>query len=657
MTRSIENINYSEQEKSSETEFTNLFPEIYANPPLEDTSLVYSVPVKGEWHNGNLQKMMHAMFSQKATNRPFEVEIIANIGSGIHNLIDKDLGNGSFTIKSEIPEDANYYAKDCFESLKESREMIKFVKKIIEIQRLARAVALDKTDYKAQEDLSEAIKSIDDPLLKDIADLAVKNADNISLALVDATKTDFYDSVYKSANISTFRTIGADVASERFKNKDTVIGFFDADSVMEDNNSVENIQNIFESNPDLHYIFTGMAYLPPGYSKRFVSSSPKETVYRTAIYNESIMHGSPQIYFKLSDYETLKEISAWQSPGFTGHEDFDTARRLIYHFGDLQKGLLTESCIYAPTALTSDRIDGNMDSSVRNSEYKKCVDDLTPDLARLFSMKNIINEFIAKKDNSEKKKILKELEHSRKHYLKMQKIQQKMNKLVLKSFILASEKGFISLQGQELDLDEEKIIKMRGGKALLHYARANNSLVREVLSDPDDMKAIKYYLGLGEDRSDFEYSAFRATIREYVGKVEPLDDLISDEEISVGVNKKEGANKDKQEVEDLRSLDSDVSFLHSFVAETLALADIYRTYFEVDHFEEYFLADDSLWPEDRESKKYDFNFGDQKERREMVRSQLDKTNSDSKGSGYLNFKTIPIYNLFKKLLKVGRKKY
>ncbi len=656
MVKSIENhIRRIEQENSNELEVTNLFPEIYANAPLDETSLVYSVPVKGEWYNGNLQRMMHAMLSQHVTNKPFEVEIIANIGYGIHNLLDKDMGNGSFSIKSEISEDTKDYVKDCFERLKEAREMTKFVKKIIEIQKLARIIASEKTNIEAEQNLFEIVNSIDDPLLKDLADLAVKKADSISIALIDATKTDFYNSVYKSANISAFRTIGADVASERFKNKDTVIGFFDADSVMETNNSVENIQNIFDSNPDLHYVFTGMAYLPPGYSKRFVSGSPKEVFSRTSLYNHTNMHGSPQIYFKLSDYETLKEIAGWQSSGFSGHEDFDTARRLIYHFGDLQKGLLTEGCLYAPTSLTSDRIDGNMDSRVRNCEYQKCVDDITPDLGKLFYMKDMIDGFIASQNDDERKKILKELKDSRKYYLKMQKIQQRMNKLVLKSLLLADEKGFIFIKGDSIDFDEKELLKMKGGKALLYYARANKNLISDVLSSVEDKKAIKYYLGIGSDEPDFESTPFRKVIREYVGEVEGLDDLINSKQMSA-VRGDESSGDNNWTVQDNRDLGSDISFLHSFTAETLALADIYRTYFETSHFEDSFLSEDYDWPRNRANKEYMYNFGDQKARRRMVASQLDAISPDVKRGGYFNFKMIPMYNLFKKLLKAGCKK-
>lgn len=56
-------------------------PEWFANPPLENTSLVYSVPFRGEWDNGQVLRMLYAMLSQRvAKGEAFEVELVANHG-------------------------------------------------------------------------------------------------------------------------------------------------------------------------------------------------------------------------------------------------------------------------------------------------------------------------------------------------------------------------------------------------------------------------------------------------------------------------------------------------------------------------------------------------------------------------------------------------
>ena len=54
MRENLEIISNREEEQAQQERGINKFPEIFANEALPDTSLVYSVPVMGEWKNGNL---------------------------------------------------------------------------------------------------------------------------------------------------------------------------------------------------------------------------------------------------------------------------------------------------------------------------------------------------------------------------------------------------------------------------------------------------------------------------------------------------------------------------------------------------------------------------------------------------------------------------
>src|SRR3989344_1936466 len=73
------------------TELGNAFPEIIANPQLENTSFIYSVPVMGEWKNGNLNRMLKGMLSQHPKQgESFELEVISNLGGGLDSLVVMD---------------------------------------------------------------------------------------------------------------------------------------------------------------------------------------------------------------------------------------------------------------------------------------------------------------------------------------------------------------------------------------------------------------------------------------------------------------------------------------------------------------------------------------------------------------------------------------
>ncbi len=604
-------LNQNKTEVEDNFEKTNFYPEIYANSPLQETALVYTVPVRGEWENGNLTRMLQAMFSQHMENaKPFEVEIITNIE------------------RSADPE-----------KKAESEKSVDFLKEIVEIQRLAR-MSVGDDDLSLQ--MRGKINAIDDVLLRNIVELAIIKAEKISLTLIDATKTDFSQTEYKEPGIGTFRTLGADIAAERFNNPETVIAMFDVDSLVEGNRSVEQIENIFKNNPQLHYFFAGMSYLPSGHSKEFISGSPKESMGRTMNYNSQSFRGSPQIYFRRASYERLQEISAGpQHSGFQGHEDFDTGRKLVYYFGKIQDGLLLEGSCFMPTSLTSDRLDGFMDSAVRHNDFiNKKTEELTEDVQRLIGFRKKIMKFIEKLPEGKKEIVLKELERARDYYLKRQKVQQRFNKVILNSLLQAKEKGFIRIVAGEVNLNEEEILKMQGGKALLHYVRVNKKVISEALSS-DDEQVIRYYLGKEKCLPNKRMTSFQLAVREYLGDVSPISPLI-------------------EEFKDERLSESKDSLLHPFSAETLALGHIYSKYFEPTDLlpseEEYANPEGYVgmkiydWPKDGK-KIIKSSFGDPIKRRAIAKEQINERQHEipTKKKGFFSFpiRSIPIFELFR----------
>ncbi len=61
-----------------------------ANPPLENTTLVYSVPVRGEWNNGHVQRLLQAMFAQRvAPEQALEINLVTNLGSLAQEIADE----------------------------------------------------------------------------------------------------------------------------------------------------------------------------------------------------------------------------------------------------------------------------------------------------------------------------------------------------------------------------------------------------------------------------------------------------------------------------------------------------------------------------------------------------------------------------------------
>lgn len=583
------------------------FPEIIADNPLENTTFVYSVPTMNEWKNGNLLRMLTGMFSQRPkSGEAFEIEVVTNIGPELGDLVSGDTSRYK-------PENLQKLQKKVSSSLEESDAAVDFLKKIINAQRISRILSATPTDKIATGQLEDILESVTDPIQKRIVQLAIEKAKSISLLVVDASHSLLKNTAYKGVSIGSLRTLGADVTKARFEDKPGIIfHLYDADTVPENNHVVSDIQTIYSQNPELNFLFTGMSNFPSGNSRSFISSSPGENLERSWAYSYTSIHGSPQISFRLKTYDSLKEISSWDLPGFRSSEDFDTSLRLTYCLGILQKKVLLNSDIYPPTSLTADRLDGTFDSEFRRKKYERQVghNEITESLTEYLlafrkRMFNLINE----QDPQKQEEIKLFLQKSEDHFLKKEKVQQRFNCLVMNTLIQALDNQFLRLDGDHLIIESKQIMTLTGGVALTQYIQSNQELIREILSSPDDIETIKFYLGLNKDLPRDYPNYFRLAIREYLGTVVSLDELSS-----IGVIKMNSPSYYPRAI-DLRSYSSKYSIMHPAIAEMMALRHTYNVFFETDDF----FDSNKYWPKNPKEKKIYVHYGSQKGRIKKIK--------------------------------------
>lgn len=640
--------------------------EMIANDPLEATSLVYSIPVMDEWKNGSLLRTLHALFSQhQDQDEAFEIEPIINIGPYLHYLSEIDpqtykpifdeSGHLVLKPKAEQEDKTITHAREALEEAKETR---RHLEKMVNIQKLAREAP---TNEEAKRKLQEELDNIPDPLEKELCTMIAEKAESISLAVIDATTTLFNDSPYQKANIGSIRSLGADMIMGRFPEKNMAISLYDADTVPENNNHTREIQKLFRDFPDLKYYFTGMAYHQGGAgSTEYFTTSPEYQLLHTSGYNNAAKHGSPQIVFTTEAYKKIEEISSWTNTGYFGSEDFDTAQRLIYHFGDMQEGFLHDAYAeghFPPTSLTGDRQTfgregGNFDSISRDS-LKTAGETVGLDVTYSFRLQHMF-DFYSKR-HPEKKQFAEEiLEKARPHFLKQQKVQQRFNQKVARSFLSALDSGAVALEDEKLIIDEEKILEMGTGTALLHYVRANKPIIESVLKSPEDREYLAYMLG---DSSQVPESLtpFQSALREYLGDVEPIPKLKKEDVITIidaDPTKKWSFHPEK--VVDNRNRLSKVSLLHSMVAELLALGSAITTGFEVIDMEHKVGVNDKDWPKDRSTQTIEKRLSSQEERMNYLKEKVPGlAESPEKESilSKIDFASFPLFRLWKYLKK------
>lgn len=658
-------------------ETTNFFPEIVANPPLENTSFIYTVPVRGEWRNGNLLRMLHAMFAQKIDeNHPFELEIVMNMGRQIHDLLPQNVSHNDFETNAQGDfilqmDGKGEKAEEAMQLLLESKEAAVYLKKIILGQALVQKIRNKPWDVESLKRLKQVVDTTTDPSQKEVLQLALKRADTIALSLIDASKTIFQETKYHFPSISTFRTLGADVAMARYQDRqsEVAIGLYDADSIPEGNTSVRAIQELFARKPNLKYVFTGLTYKAAGHSRDFFADSPREAVGRTVTYNNYLSHGSPQICFRLEAYKKLQEIEGWSELGFHGDEDRDTALRLVYHFGLFQEGLLLEDSIendvFTSTTLTSNRVDGFVDSPAVQADFElHGVRHITADLGQVLAFRNKVLGLIEALSPDKRSEALAYLDQARNHYEKRERVQQKMNKMTLNAFVESIERGDISSINEELVLNTAHVSRLNGGKALLHYVESNKEFIVSVLSSPKDFEVIKFLLGRRQGLPDGidELSPFQSAIREYVGDIVPLDVLQLNRAIDT---EKKTLNETGRKypyfiwkVSDLRTKDSRISLMHAFIQETLALGQTYKVFFETSKLQEVLYGPEGhntqyprSWPRNPSEQKLHLSFGKQEERVKEIAEKLQEivpqVEKRAPWYSFIDLKSFPLFRLFK----------
>jgi hypothetical protein len=587
-------------------------PEIIANPPLEGTSLVYSIPIRGEWANGNVVRLLHAMFSQKIeAGQAFELEFVANHG-GI--LIDPEM------LLSEERE------KSVQRTIEDMGKSIAFIKRLIQVQALARGLQQGANGTDPQTALGQLLDTVTDPVQREVLKLAAERAAQTSIMLVDTTKMDFEQTDYGYAGIESIRTLGIDAVMARYEGKeDIALHLFDVDTLPENNKTVQEIQTLFSKQPRLSYLFSGMTNPPRGISKDFVAQLNSDL---PLSYNRDFSHGSPQICFRLACYRKLREIANFQ---LIGDEDRDTASRLIYHFGQLQEGLLFEESLFqsptSPTYLTAARLDGFVDGSPFGRK-EGVVYPIEQDLAELIRFRAEIIKEIDSLVPFVKEVALEALARTRKEQEERQRLQQRLNRQVLHTFFTALEQNLIRLQDDTLDIDELKLAELPGGKALRFYLRNNHRLINELLASPQDLACLRYDLHLTEEfpREIQTRTPFQKALREYVGEIASCEELERDGVYDWTLEQRERESVPRIEVSDHRDKESRTSLLHPFSSELLALGHTYRVFFQTKDF--FKRRDPALsehnarvWPKnpDEQELPAPYKFGDQQARIEKLK--------------------------------------
>lgn len=573
---------------------------ILANQPLENTTLVLSIPAMGEWYNGNLLRLLQSLFSQNTRKgESFEIQIIINIGDQRKHL------------------------------LPEANESLMFLTKLIEVQKLLRA----SQENNGTDEIKSILFNCHDPIQRRILELAIRQVHQINLTVVNLTNADFSSTAYEKISISSLRTLGADLAKSRFSNNpNAVLGLYDADTIPENNKVVADVQNFFSSSPELSYLFLGMTYQPAGVSSDYLSGAPGYNIERTAKKpNGRFMQGSPQILFRLNTYNKIQEISFNEWFGEEGDEDDNTSFQLVYYFSLLQAqqlhDFLKNGNFNLPTSMTKDRDDGSFDSRLRVENIDS---DITPYIRNVFATREEITDRVKSLSAEEQLRITLYLDRVRKVFEKKQRVQQRMNRRVVKSLLKAVEMNIIKLVDKELRVQETTLLELDCGFALAHFVRSNPKLIIEFLQSTRDIQVAEYLLGIRPSsvpNEITELSPAQIALREYVGELHSLDDLESQGLLTVektGTSHCELQSSDfwydgeNWLVRDNRTNASKISLLHGCIAESLALGFIYKIFFERDGFIEYL---DSLnpnirekFPSNPENQERNLKFGNIKER-------------------------------------------
>lgn len=584
------------QSKEREKEYEKL--EWIANPPLEHTTLVYSVPVRGEWKNGHVLRMLQAMLAQRvAPQQACEVSLVANLGYLSDQIADGD--------EAALRKQA------------ETHQVIAFVKAVVEIQGLARernGARTTKKKLEVQEQIDARIAQVHDVVARNILKQSAYRAEEISISLVDATPM-----VLNS--IGRIRTLGIDALAARFEHNDQVVlSLFDGDTVPLDNRTVQEIQSLYAARPLLTYVFCSISDQAKGESKTQVSDT---NISRHIRYNSHWGSGSPQISFRLRAYEKLNKIVNFF---IIGDEDRDTAVRLGYHFNDLQDGLLFEASTIvklqsSPRVLTAARSDGFVDGRGEAREGSR--ENILANIKDVWTWQREIIAKIEGLNSPQKELAARTLRIAREKELHREKVQQRMNRTVIRSLLTAHEKGWIHEDDSgRFSIDEENARSLPGATALQHYVRANTELIRSVLASSDDLECVRYYAGITTEvpKNIHNLTPFQFALREYLGEVKDLGEApelkIFDED-SIPQSEPERTRTIANVVDD-RENDSMLSFWHGMTAELLALAYVDRAFFQSKAFASYQYNKTQHWDKEKGRESYRERYLGENEEADLV---------------------------------------
>lgn len=509
-------------------------PEVIANEKLPDLKMMYSIPVGKEWDNGYLVRSLRGFLSQKpGQGGSVEVNYLVNTGNLPAEHSKKDPKGNSHLDMEAINADPALAQR-----YKEAEQSLGFLRTVVEIQKLARtgqdiAGAVDSPD-KTKELVEAYITREPDPIRKDLLRLAASSAETVAVSAIDITHSNIGELGYSASMISNIRTLGADYAQKRMTdaqgNPNGIFMMYDADTLPETNRYSESVIKIFEGNPELKYLFTGISYLPAGVSKLLVADSPAFSTDRTMEYNLTPRKGSPQIAFKIEALKEIQEIAGYETESYHHDEDINTGFRLMRAFGDIENSLVTkDSLLVLPTSLTSDR-DGFVDGAGRLDNLNKTgisrsINNIILDRFRTYRTLNLA--LIDKIQDPQKKAQVKaELEQLRSVYERKQQVQIRFNRGVAKAFLEALASGDVRIQPGLVWINQESVLNKPMGKALAHYIDSNKGLISEIT--PEDLEVMKYYVGIREDYPDGirSISNFQDTMREYLGDYVSYDDMV-----------------------------------------------------------------------------------------------------------------------------------
>lgn len=558
-------------------------PEVIANPPLGNLRLIYSTPVYKEWKNGNLLRHTRAVLSQHLPEgSSIESNYVLNIGEWGGDL----RLTGDMEVKKADIEEERQAALD-------------FIKKIVEVQKLALSSRVDSV---AQQNLQQIIENENDPLVKDVLRLAKERADQIAISAVNIKDTvQLIGMNYTTGSyIASVRSVGMDYAYKKLKDEDAVFLMNDVDTVPGTNKFIQDLLKVYSESPEIKYVFLGMAYLPPGENKDLVSNSLHESGIRTVSYNRQPA-GSPQISFRKSAMEAMQGIAT----GKEHDEDYETASRLINFFGGIQNGLLMQNVLFIPTHLTTERSTGFVDGAGRATGIRLFVDTFNQTVVDMWSMYSSLEERAVARKDLQAIQALQELAVVRKAYHRQQRLLLRFNKLTAVSFLNNLDLGNIVIENGEVKVDEQTILqegKNAFARPLLTFVRANKELVASLSAE--DLALMKYYVLGGEFPPSIKtLSPFQSALREYLGEFPKKSFEESFVSLKFGFGdlaslyfRRAGGDKE-------RGLTDKTTIYQPFVADTLALGSLTSRFFKAGESDdrensigmEKNLADRSAW--------------------------------------------------------------